>query len=200
MFFNTVRLGSQFVYRQFDRLAAGSTVRNLNIDLAIVTDPAAVALGDVCLDTAAQRPNCSFLIRHIYFPQARVRHLSNDEREVARDQLGRGSALLRDRTDADANELRWASDVVNLALDDAAARLRGDGSLASLSAESRVELAERALRLETKHAELWPLRSRPGGLADSRTWFTRLREAYMAGAAPAGWPYPEIDLGSSHSA
>ncbi|WP_236676972.1 restriction endonuclease subunit S [Aquariibacter lacus] len=27
-------LGSQFVYRQFDRLAAGSTVRNLNIDLA----------------------------------------------------------------------------------------------------------------------------------------------------------------------
>ncbi len=26
-------LGSQFVYRQFDRLAAGSTVRNLNIDL-----------------------------------------------------------------------------------------------------------------------------------------------------------------------
>ena len=27
-------LGSQFIYRQFDRLAAGSTVRNLNIDLA----------------------------------------------------------------------------------------------------------------------------------------------------------------------
>lgn len=27
-------LGSQYVYRQFDRLAAGSTVRNLNIDLA----------------------------------------------------------------------------------------------------------------------------------------------------------------------
>jgi type I restriction enzyme S subunit len=27
-------LGSQLVFRQFDRLAAGSTVRNLNIDLA----------------------------------------------------------------------------------------------------------------------------------------------------------------------
>lgn len=27
-------LGSQYVYRQFDQLAAGSTVRNLNIDLA----------------------------------------------------------------------------------------------------------------------------------------------------------------------
>jgi type I restriction enzyme S subunit len=27
-------LGSQFIYQQFDRLAAGSTVRNLNIELA----------------------------------------------------------------------------------------------------------------------------------------------------------------------
>lgn len=31
-------LGSQFVYRQFDRLAAGSTVRNLNIELASRVD------------------------------------------------------------------------------------------------------------------------------------------------------------------
>ena len=31
-------LGSQFLYRQFDRLAAGSTVRNLNIELASRVD------------------------------------------------------------------------------------------------------------------------------------------------------------------
>ncbi len=167
---------------------------NSDIDLAEVTDSAAVALGDVYLATGAQRPNCSAFVRHLYLPQARVRHITHDELDAARACIDTGIRKLEARTDADAEELRWATDVVRLALDDAEARLQGDGTLASITADRRVGLADAALDIETRHAELWPRRSRPGGLAGSRRWFTRLRDGYVAGAVPTRWPYPEVDL------
>ncbi len=173
---------------------------NSAIDLAEVTDPAAVALGEVYLATGAQRPNCSAFVRHLYLPQARVRHFTHDELDSARAMLDTGNMLVGNRADADADELRWAIDVVRLALDDADARLQGNGTLASMSPADRVSLADAAFDIGERHAELWPRRSRPGGLAASRRWFTRLREAYMEGAVPTGWPYPQVDLSDGESA
>ena len=167
---------------------------NADIELGDVTDPAAVALGEVYLATAAQRPNCSALVRHLYLPQARVRHITHDDLDVARERIDAGVHLLRARYDADADELRWAADVVRLALDDAEGRLPGDGTLASITSSRRTALADAAVEIGIRHAELWPRRSRPGGLTGSRRWFTRLRDAYLAGAVPSAWPYPEVDF------
>ena len=166
---------------------------NTDIDLSLVCEAAAVALGDVYLETAAQRPNCSAFVRQLYLPQIRVRHVTYNELDAARDRIDQGLALLGERADEDADELRWAADVVRLALDDAQSRLNGEGTLSSMSELDRAHLAERAFDIETRHAELWPKRSRPGGLAGSRRWFTRLREAYLSGEVPYGWPYPEVD-------
>ncbi len=167
---------------------------NANIDLSCVTDPAAVALGDVYLATSAQRPNCSSFVRHLYLPQARVRGITLDELDEARHQMSDGLELLADRTDSDADELRWAADVVALALDDTQSRVAGDGTLASMAAPDRGNLSERVADIAVRHAFLWTKRSRPGGLAGSRRWFTRLHEAYLSGEVPPGWPYPEVDL------
>ena len=167
---------------------------NENLDLAAITDAAAVALGDVYLAVAAQRPNCSTLVRQLYLPQARVRSITVDELDDARNRIDNGLNVIGLRTDDDANELRWAADVVQLALDDAQARVRGDGTLASMSSIDRARLADRVPDIETRHAELWIKRSRPGGLVGSRRWFTRLREAYTNGTTPDGWPYPQVDL------
>ncbi|CAB4891316.1 unannotated protein [freshwater metagenome] len=167
---------------------------NADIDLSLTCDPAAIALGNVYLATASQRPNCSAFVRHLYLPQARVRHLTFDELDSARGQIHDGLSLLAPRIDVDANELRWAAEAVALALDDAEGRLHGDGTMASISVGQRTLLAERADGLGQRHAELWLRRSRPGGLAGSRRWFTRLRQGYLDGAVPANWPYPEVDL------
>ena len=172
---------------------------NTDIDLAVATDPAAVALGDVYLATAAQRPNCSALVRHLYLPQARVRHITVDELDAARDRIEHGVDVLGDRVDHDANELRWACDTVRMALDDAQARLENDGTLASIPSDTREQLADQALDIGERHVSLWNQRSRPGGLAGSRRWFTRLRESYLAGGPVANWPFPEIDISSGES-
>ena len=111
-----------------------------------------------------------------------------------RNRIDNGLNVIGLRTDDDANELRWAADVVQLALDDDQARVRGDGTLASMSSIDRARLADRVPDIETRHAELWIKRSRPGGLVGSRRWFTRLREANINGTTPDGWPYPQVDL------
>jgi hypothetical protein len=167
---------------------------NVDVDLTAITDAATIALGDVYLATAAQRPNCSSFVRHLYLPQARVRNITVDELDGARQRTNDGIALLADRTDDDADELRWAADVVRLGLDDAGARLAGDGTLASIGAADRARFADRADDIANRHGDLWLRRSEPGGLVGSQRWFQRLREGYQNGAVPDQWPYPQVDL------
>ena len=108
-----------------------------------VADPAALALGDVYLAAGSQRPNCSRLVRHLYFPQAKVRAITPDECDDADARLDAGVGLLGDRTDDEAIGLRVGADLVRLALDDARGRLAGDGTLASIAPATRAVLAER---------------------------------------------------------
>ncbi len=64
-------LGSQFVFQQFDRLAAGSTVRNLNIELA------SHLLNGMC-SNHGELPSCPRKLLGAYFlPRRLPRKLSN---------------------------------------------------------------------------------------------------------------------------
>lgn len=178
-------------------LAAGlawCAASNADVDLTSIADPAAVALGDVYLATAAQIPNCSRLVRHLYFPQMRVRSITLDECDEAEARLDDGIALLGDRLDLDADGLRVGADLVRLAVADARARLAGDGSLGSVPRSARTALADRVEPLVERHRGHWLRVNRPGGLDDSVRWLTRVRDGYRTGTTDDHWPYPTVDL------
>lgn len=164
-----------------------------DVDLGGVSDPAAVALGDVYLAATAQIPNCSRLVRHLYFPQLRVHRITGDELDDATARLEAGVALLGDRTDDDALGLRWGAELVQVAVDDARARLDGDGTVAGTSPSVRADLADRLDDLIDRHRDLWLRTHRPGGLDDSVRWLAVARDAALTGEAPDGWPYPTVD-------
>jgi hypothetical protein len=108
---------------------------------------------------------------------------------------------LGDRADDDACGLRLAADLTHVAIDDARARLRGDGSLASIDAATRTALADRIDPLIERHRELWLRTNRPGGLDDSARWLTKVRDGYRTGVIDDAWPYPTLDVAtaSEHS-
>ena len=81
--------------------------------------------------------------------------------------------------------------MLELLTDDARARLRGDGTLASIPQAARAGFARRLDALIERHRELWMARNRPGGRIDSVAWLEHLRAAYETGHADptwGGWP------------
>jgi hypothetical protein len=163
---------------------------------------ALLTIGDAHRLVTPQIPNHSILVMHLYFPQVRVgRGIS---RGVTVEELAAVNAALAtarvtvDRAQsrrADAAELvdevHWTIDVLELATDDALARLAGDGTLASIPEEQRLPFAARLDALTDRHRKLWLARNRPGGLPDSAAWLENLAAAYRTGQVDpewGGWP------------
>ncbi|MBI2704274.1 MAG: hypothetical protein HYX32_03130, partial [Actinobacteria bacterium] len=81
------------------------------------------------------------------------------------------------------DELAWTFDLVRLVCDDALARLRdGDGTLPSIPATTRAQLAARVDPLVARYRELWLRRNRPGGLDESCSRLLRLKDCYEGGS------------------
>jgi len=82
-------------------------------------------------------------------------------------------------------ELRWIADICTLALDLAAARLACgvDSHMEDLPAETATALGARLERLTERHRELWAVRSRSGGLAESTGRFDLVAKRLMAAQA-----------------
>jgi hypothetical protein len=142
------------------------------------------ALGEVHLATAHQTPNSASLVRHLYFPQMRIKHITEEEIDHAASRLA----------EPVPSGVAGVVELYRVLLDDARARVRGDGHLASVPAEVRAELAARLDAATAMITEEWLGSSRVGGLAESRRWLQQLRRAYETGHASAGWPFPTVDL------
>jgi hypothetical protein len=187
--------------------------RNVDLDLAatlssvVYADPtgeigaALHELGDLHLAITPQFPNISTLVMHLYFPQIPLGHsftrgitiaeLDDVELRLA-EVRGRLSRAAPARADGElvVRELENAVDLVTLLVRDAKLRLSGDGSLASIPADARAELAETLQVVTEEHGALWLTRNRPGGLRESHAWLENLQHAYETGAADPGWSGP----------
>jgi hypothetical protein len=159
---------------------------------------AVLALGDVHREVTPQAPNISALVAPLYWPQLELgrgflKGLTVEELDrvdevlaaaitaVDRSTPGRGDAdLLRD-------EVRTGAATVAVVAADERARLAADGTLGSVPAAARAELAARLRPLVDRHRELWLARNRPGGLADSAAWLEHLLACYETGETPGDW-------------
>ena len=159
---------------------------------------AVLDLGDAHRVVTPQFPNMSTITLHLYFPQLTLgrgltRGLTTAEldtvAEVVANARSRADRARSQRPDASAlvDEVQWGADVVALLTDDARARLGGDGTIGSVAASSRSELANRLSSLMEQHRALWLQRNRPGGLDDSAEWLANLRRAYESGAPDPDW-------------
>jgi hypothetical protein len=159
---------------------------------------ALLAVGDAHLVVTPQFPNMSTIVLHLYFPQLTVGRgltrgitvaeldslealLANARTAVERAEPGRADAALL------VDELHWSIDVVDLLTRDARARLAGDGTIGSVPAETRDDLAIELEALIDRYRRLWLARSRPGGLDDSVSWLINLQHAYASGNPDPAW-------------
>jgi hypothetical protein len=183
---------------------------NRDLDLAAALDAHAfhddadviggtlVALGDLYRAITPQIPNISGLTLHLYYPQLTLgrgptkgitsAELAGVEAAVgdALDRLG-GAQIERDDGSLVVEELANAGALIALLCRDGQARLAGDGTLASISESTRRALAVEMRRIIDVHRELWLARNRPGGLDDSVSWLSHLRECYETGVADPEW-------------
>lgn len=151
-------------------------------------------LGDAYTALEPQTTNASSLVRHLYRPESRVGTKATAgltlaqlddvaaRLDRARASLGR-SAIGRADGPVVIEELGTAIDLLQVLVADAGHRLTGDLTLAGIPEAVRVGLAGRMDAIATAHRELWLARNRPGGLDDSVSWLTRLRDAYRTGSA-----------------
>lgn len=158
-----------------------------------------VELGDLYLAVSPQVPNVSALVLHLYFPQLHLdrgptKGLTVDELHRVANQLdGVEARIARSQPHSDdgvlvREELRNAIALVRVLVHDGTARLGGNGSLESVSAEQRDVLAGELRPVIAEHRRLWQARNRPGGLDDSCAWLHNLLRCYdtgEAGAVPA---------------
>jgi hypothetical protein len=89
------------------------------------------------------------------------------------------------------DEVLWTVDVLELAVDDARARLAGENTIASVPQMQRDALARRLTSLRERYRTLWLARNRSGGLTDSLAWIDNLCDAYETGQPDptwGGWP------------
>lgn len=160
-----------------------------------------VGLGDVYLRLTPQVWNVASMVLHLYFPQLDVgrgplRGAAVDQYEAVLADLDaydtRLDAAAPARGDADLllAELHNAIALVRATALDAIARLDGDGSLASVPAARRAELAEQLRPVLAEHGRLWLARNRPGGLHESRAWLEHLLDCYATGVADRAWSGP----------
>jgi hexosaminidase len=168
------------------------------LDLHCYDDPAGelgaalVQLGDSHRELGAQVGNVASSVLHLYFPQLQIGRgplagvkaseyaaieatIDTVEAGLDRARPGRADGALV------VAELRNAIALVRVLCRDARARLAGDGSLASVPAATRLELASELDAVIAAHDRLWHARNRPGGFADSVAHLTRLRRAYENG-------------------
>ncbi len=159
---------------------------------------AVLALGDAHRLVTPQFPNMSTLVMNLYYPQLPVGRgltagLTTDEldavdacldqarADAARSRPGRGDGQSL------ADEAAFSADLVALLVRDARARLRGDGSLASVPQDERAALGTLLDQLTERYRTLWLGRNRPGGLEDSLGWLRNLRAAYRSGRPDPDW-------------
>ncbi len=194
----------------FGAAAAWGPARNAELDLEAALDVHAFAdaagqagallheMGDLHRLLTPQFPNCSTLVLHGYYPQAIVGQgftagLVVDELDAVDDTLAGASrrveAIRSARHDARqvVDELRWAIAYVAVLVADARARATGDGSISSVPAGARADLADRLEPLIGDYRRLWLVRNRPGGLDDSAGWLDHLLDAYRSGQAAEDW-------------
>lgn len=158
---------------------------------------ALVELGDAHRLVTPQWPNQSMLVMHVYAPELPVGRGFSDGLHVeelgrVRDALDSAEARLSGARPGRADgalvleELRNAIALVRVLVDDAEARLGGDGSLESVGPSARAGLASRMREVAAAHDRLWRARNRPGGLADSARWLQRLTRGYQRGVLDEG--------------
>jgi len=161
-----------------------------------------VGLGDVYRRLTPQVWNVASMVLHLYFPQLDIGRgplrdaVTADYEAVLADLDGFAARLdlvgaRRDDTALTVAELRNAIALVRVLAADAIARLEGDGSLASIPAARRAELAEMLRPVVTEHERLWSARNRVGGLRESRAWLDHLIECYETGVADRAWAGPQ---------
>lgn len=183
---------------------------NRDLDVAAALDAHAFAddsgvlgrvvldLGDVYTVLTPQIPNIATIVLHIYFPEVIVGkgplHAAGaGEYEEARSRLAACRSRLAeshpccDDASLVIRELTNAIDLVDLACDDALARLAGDGSIESVAQSKRDELASRMNEIIVRHRELWSARNRPGGLDDTVRRLEMPLVAYKTGDASRTW-------------
>ena len=183
---------------------------NTDIDLAAALsvhaydDPtgelasALLSLGDAHLLVTPQFPNMSTIVLHLYFPQLTVgrgltRGITSDELAHLTRRLADARAAIDraapGRADAPLliEELRWSVDIVDLLTRDAQARLDGDGTIGSMSEDTRHVFAAELEPLIARYRERWLARNRPGGLDDSVSWLENLHAAYTTGQPDPAW-------------
>lgn len=156
-------------------------------------------LGDLYRATAVQVPNVAALALPLYFPQLEVgpgkQQLQFTDDELDHVEVGLDDASARidrarpGRADGDLarDEIRNAIALVRLLCHDGHARLAADGSLASVPEATRRDLARDLDAVIEAHRELWLARNRPGGLDDSVSWLSHLRDCYASGVTDRDW-------------
>jgi hexosaminidase len=183
---------------------------NADVDLAaalsthVFGDPtgelaaAVLALGDLHRLITPQFPNMSALVTNLYYPQLPVgRGLTEgltvgelDAVDAGLDQARRAATQSRPgRADGPllVDETVFGADLVALLVHDARARLANDGTIASVPATARKELASVLDELIDRYRARWLARNRPGGLEDSLGWLLNLRNAYVTGHPDKTW-------------
>jgi hypothetical protein len=159
---------------------------------------ALIGLGDAHLLVGPQFPNMSTLVMNLYYPQLPVGRgltagITSEQLDRVDDCLSsaRTAASSARPRRADAHhlldEVAFSVDLVALLVRDARARLRGDGSLGSISPEERSRLGSDLDALTARYRTLWLARNRPGGLDDSVGWLQNLRGAYASGHPDPRW-------------
>jgi hexosaminidase len=175
---------------------AGALDRYCYADDAGVLGKTLLALGDLHRVLSAQMPNMSLLAAPLYVPQlhlgrgpaqgvtAEEYHDAERVLRVCRDQLGRVRPRREDGPLV-VNELENSIDLLLVLCADARGRLTegaADGSVTSLSPETRQQLAARLGPIIERHRRLWAARNRNGGLDDSCARLLRLRQIYETGS------------------
>ncbi len=159
---------------------------------------AVLSLGDAHRLITPQFPNMSALVTNLYYPQLSVGRGLTDGLRV--DELDAVDSCLKearstvsgvhpDRPDSSLliDETVFGADLVSLLVNDARARLAGDGSIGSVPPDTRAELAADLDELTGRYRSLWLARNRSGGLDDSVGWLDNLATAYASGRPDPNW-------------
>jgi len=159
---------------------------------------AVLRLGDAHRLVTPQFPNMSTLVMNLYYPQFPVGRgltagLTTGELDAVDACLEDARAAVNGarstRPDGAwlVDEVIYGIDLVSLLTRDSKARLRGDGTLASVSGDERAALGASLDELMERARALWLRRNRPGGLDDSLGWLRNVRAAYSSGRPDPTW-------------